>query len=171
MKWQNVVSVPDTSRTRPGHVLELVLLNNLRTCKNRTGATKEASEGKKKTTHTLPVAGGVAQILGNSGQSLQKTQNGAGDPSKSLEPEPNILIGEPVTLDKKRDVLIALYEPKATLFTDQMGRFPQQSSRGNNCQMILHDIDSNSTWAELTKNRTEGEMILARRWALARMKV
>ncbi len=37
--------------------------------------------------------------------------------------------------------------------------------------MILHDIDSNSTWVEAMKNRTEGEMILARWWALACMKV
>ena len=37
--------------------------------------------------------------------------------------------------------------------------------------MILHDIDSNSTWVEPMKNRTKGEMILARRRALARMKI
>ena len=37
--------------------------------------------------------------------------------------------------------------------------------------MILHDIDSNSTWVEPMKNRTEGEMILARQQALARMRI
>ena len=37
--------------------------------------------------------------------------------------------------------------------------------------MILHDIDSNSTWVEPMKNRTEGEMILARRQALSQMKI
>ena len=36
--------------------------------------------------------------------------------------------------------------------------------------MILHAIDSNSTWVEPMKNRTKGEMILAQRRALARMK-
>ena len=82
-----------------------------------------------------------------------------------MEPEPTVLI------EKKRDVLVSLYEPKATLFTDQTGRFPQQSSRGNNYQMILHDIDSNFTWVEPMKNRTEDEMILVRRRALAQMKV
>ena len=82
--------------------------------------------------------------------------NDAGGPSEILEPAPTVLI------EKKRNVLITLYEPKTTLFTDQTGRFPQQSSRGNNYQMILHDIDSNSTWVEPMKNRTEGEMILAR---------
>ena len=37
--------------------------------------------------------------------------------------------------------------------------------------MVVHDIDSNSTWVEPMKNRTEGEMILARRRKLARMKL
>ena len=110
------------------------------------------------------VAGGPAQIPG---ESFQKSQIDAGGPNEIVNPVPNILIDEPVALEKKRDVFIAIYETKATLFTDQTGRFPQQSSRGNNYQMILHDIDSNSTWVEPMKNRTEGEMILARRRTLA----
>ena len=36
--------------------------------------------------------------------------------------------------------------------------------------MILHEIDVNSTWIESTKNKIEGEMILARRRALEQMK-
>ena len=37
--------------------------------------------------------------------------------------------------------------------------------------MVVNDIDSNSTWVEPMKNRTEGEMILTRQRALARMKL
>ena len=37
--------------------------------------------------------------------------------------------------------------------------------------MILHGIDSNSTWVEPMKNQTKGEMILARRRALAQMRI
>ena len=37
--------------------------------------------------------------------------------------------------------------------------------------MILHEIGGKSTWIEPMKNKTEGEMILARRRALERMKV
>ena len=37
--------------------------------------------------------------------------------------------------------------------------------------MVLHDIDSNSTWVEALKNRTEGEMIICRTRALACMKI
>ena len=36
--------------------------------------------------------------------------------------------------------------------------------------MILHEIDGNSTWIEAMKNKTEGEIILDQRKALARMK-
>ena len=36
--------------------------------------------------------------------------------------------------------------------------------------MILYHVDSNSIWAEPTKNKTEGELILACNRALHRMK-
>ena len=75
-----------------------------------------------------------------------------------------------VPIEKLNDVYIAVYSPRETMFTDQTGKFPFTSSRGNNYQMVVHDIDSNSTWVEPMKNRTEGEMILARRRALIRMK-
>ena len=66
--------------------------------------------------------------------------------------------------------MVTIYNPKEAMHTDQTGKFPHRSSRGNNYQMVLIDIDSNSIWAEPMKNRTEGEMILARRRALLRMK-
>ena len=37
--------------------------------------------------------------------------------------------------------------------------------------MILHEIGGNSTWIEPMTNKTDREMILARRRALERMKV
>eukprot|EP00804_Cyclotella_cryptica_P024119 CCRYP_007336-RA/>CCRYP_007336-RA protein AED:0.15 eAED:0.19 QI:0/0/0/1/0.33/0.25/4/0/962 len=42
--------------------------------------------------------------------------------------------------------------------------------RSNRYQMILYHTDSNSIWVEPTKNRTEGELILARTRALSRMR-
>jgi hypothetical protein len=56
-----------------------------------------------------------------------------------------------------------------TLYTDQTGRFPVVSSLGNRYVMVLHHVDSNSSWIEGLKNNSEGELILARRRALARM--
>ena len=61
--------------------------------------------------------------------------------------------------------------PRETIFTYQTGKFPLRSSSGNQCQVIVHDINSGSSWIEPMKNKTEGEMILARRRALARMKL
>ncbi len=72
--------------------------------------------------------------------------------------------------DSKRDVLIMVYNLKNTVYTNQTGKFPHISSLGNQYIMILHDVDSNSSWAEALKKNTEGKLILARQHALARMK-
>eukprot|EP00804_Cyclotella_cryptica_P016748 CCRYP_002050-RA/>CCRYP_002050-RA protein AED:0.41 eAED:0.41 QI:0/-1/0/1/-1/1/1/0/175 len=51
-----------------------------------------------------------------------------------------------------------------------MGKFPHVLSRGHRYQMILYHTDSNSIWVEPTKNRMEGELILARTRALSCMR-
>jgi hypothetical protein len=55
------------------------------------------------------------------------------------------------------------------MFTEQTGKFPHLSSRGNRYQMILYHVASNSIWVEPMKNRTEGEIIKARDRAVGRM--
>jgi hypothetical protein len=72
--------------------------------------------------------------------------------------------------NSKRDILIMVYNLRNTMYTDQTGKFPHISSLVNQYIMILHDVDSNSLWAEAIKNNTKGELILARQHALARMK-
>ena len=52
-----------------------------------------------------------------------------------------------------------------------MWKLPHTSSRGHNYQMVIHNIDGNSTWIEPMKNKTQGEMIKARRNALKRIKL
>eukprot|EP00804_Cyclotella_cryptica_P020749 CCRYP_016588-RA/>CCRYP_016588-RA protein AED:0.03 eAED:0.02 QI:0/0/0/1/1/1/3/0/1217 len=77
---------------------------------------------------------------------------------------------EPCTpLPQLHDIFIQTYDTHGTLYTDQTGKFPHLSSR-NRYQMILYHVDSNSIWAEPTKNKTEGELILARNRALQHMK-
>ena len=71
---------------------------------------------------------------------------------------------------KKKDIFIAVYKTRETIFTDQTGKFPQALSQGNNYQMVIHEIDRNSTWVELTKNNMEGEMIKEQRQALLHTK-
>ena len=82
-----------------------------------------------------------------------------------IEPE-----AEEATKIKEHDIHITVYDPKEVMYTDQTGKFPHVSSRGNKYMMVLTEIDTNSIWVEAMKNKTEGEMILARRRALARMK-
>ncbi len=71
---------------------------------------------------------------------------------------------------QKDDILILVYNAKATMYSDQTGKFPAVSSKGNKYVMVLHDINSNLSWAEPMKNQTGGELILARNWALTRMR-
>ena len=72
--------------------------------------------------------------------------------------------------EREHDIMIKVYEPRKAIHTDQMGKFPHISSRGNKYMMVLTEMDSNSIWVETMKNRTEGEMMLAWQQALVRMK-
>jgi hypothetical protein len=67
------------------------------------------------------------------------------------------------------DVLIRVIELKDTMYTDQTGHFPFISSLGNRYIMILHHVDSNSSWSKALKNYSKGKLILARHRALAQM--
>ena len=78
---------------------------------------------------------------------------------------------EPRTpLPQLKDIFIKTYDTHSTLYSDQTGKFPHLSSQGNRYQMILYHVNSNSIWAEPTKNKTEGKLIIACNRALQRMK-
>ena len=47
--------------------------------------------------------------------------------------------------NKRRDISLTVYKPKETIYTDQTGKFPHRSIWGNKYQMILYEIDGNST--------------------------
>jgi hypothetical protein len=47
------------------------------------------------------------------------------------------------------------------IYSDQTGRFPVTSSRGNKYIMVVYDYDSAAILAEPIKNRTEGELLRA----------
>ena len=55
------------------------------------------------------------------------------------------------------------------MYTDQTGKFPHVSRQWNRYMMVVAHIDSDSIWVEPMKNRTEGEIMLARRRAIKRM--
>ena len=48
-----------------------------------------------------------------------------------------------------------------TMHSDQTGRFPATSSKGNQYVMVLVEVDENFINAEPMKNRSEGAMIKA----------
>ncbi len=70
---------------------------------------------------------------------------------------------------KKNDILITEHEVKSLMYADQTGLFPAESSLGNKYVMILHHVDSNSSWSEAMQNQSGGNLILAHAHALARM--
>ena len=47
-------------------------------------------------------------------------------------------------IKKENDILIEVYSPKETMYTDQTGKFPHVSSQGNRYIMVLAHIDSDS---------------------------
>ena len=70
----------------------------------------------------------------------------------------------PTNQTRSNNVFTALItppQPTGKIYTDQTGRFPQQSSRGNNYIMILYDYDSNAILAEPIKNRSQTELLRA----------
>ena len=98
---------------------------------------------------------------------LSAAQTGDSPPNNTTDSEEP----EAAPIPKRKDIFISLYKTRDTIYTDQTGKFPHTSSRGKNYQMVIHNIDGNSTWVETMKTKTQGEMINSRRRALIRMKL
>ena len=62
---------------------------------------------------------------------------------------------------KMRDVYVKIHNAGETMHSDQTGRFPATSSRGNQYVMVLVEVDGNYIDAEPLKNKSEGAMIQA----------
>lgn len=62
---------------------------------------------------------------------------------------------------RTNDIFVATFEPTGQIYTDQTGRFPVPSSRGNKYIMVLYDYDSNAILAEPMKSRNDKEMVRA----------
>ena len=62
---------------------------------------------------------------------------------------------------KMRDVYIKIHNATETAHSDQTGRFPATSSRGNQYVMVLVEVDGNYIDAEPLKNKSEGSLIKA----------
>jgi hypothetical protein len=62
---------------------------------------------------------------------------------------------------KVQDVYIATYDPRETIFSDQTGKLPTQSQRGNKYIMVMVEIDSNAILVEPMSSKKDKEMIRA----------
>lgn len=66
---------------------------------------------------------------------------------------------QPKTESCSNLVYAATFQPTGHIYSDQTGRFPHTSSRGNKYIMIVYDYDSNAILAEPMKSKAEAEMI------------
>ena len=62
---------------------------------------------------------------------------------------------------KTKDLIYAImqYKEKDLIAADLTGRFPYQSSRGNNYVMVMYHYDCNVFWGEPLKKRTASEIV------------
>jgi hypothetical protein len=76
--------------------------------------------------------------------------------------DPKVIITEP-DLDQviKTQFVYAATIDAGQIYTDQTGRFPVVSSKGNKYIMILYDYDSNAILAQPIKDRTPPELLRA----------
>jgi hypothetical protein len=71
---------------------------------------------------------------------------------------------------KQRDIYIKIWEEKELVYSDQTGKFPTTSSRGNKYLMVLYYIDGSYIMMEPMKLRHENEMIRAHNVLIERLK-
>ena len=71
---------------------------------------------------------------------------------------------------KVRDVGIHVYNVRETIFSDQTGKYPKRSQRGNKYIMVMVEIDSNAILVEPMKSRRDEEMIRAYDALLSRLR-
>ncbi len=101
----------------------------------------------------------------------QKTKSGLRStktPLKSDDDNGNIetaSIHLPCLPTKQKELVLRIFDlsnkAQRLMYTNQTGKFPKKSSKGNHYIMVLIEIDSNAILVEAMKNRSAGEMIRA----------
>jgi hypothetical protein len=94
---------------------------------------------------------------------LQSTKTSA--TRDSNDNETNEATHPPCPHSKQKEAIMQTFnlndEAKRLMYTNQTGRLPKKSSRGNQYIMVLIEIDSNAVLVEAMKNQTAGKMIRA----------
>ena len=71
---------------------------------------------------------------------------------------------------KHRDIFVQIWEEKQVVYSDQTGKFPTTSSRGNKYLMVMYYIDGSYIMMEPMKSRHENEMIRVHNILIDRLK-
>jgi hypothetical protein len=87
-------------------------------------------------------------------------------PAQSPLKEPNT---SQLTGKKVRDVFTRVYDIRETVFSDQTGRFPTRSLRGNKYIMVMVEIDSNALLVEPINSRNDHEIAREYRVLMTRL--
>ncbi len=95
---------------------------------------------------------------------MKRQRQGVQSTRVQVETEPNL-----PAIPKAKEVYIKIYNVTEAMHTNQTGRFPATSSRGNQYVMVLIEVDGNFIDTEPTKNRSEGAMIKAYQALWARL--
>ena len=122
----------------------------------------------------------IATTKGHLNQERKNTQS----TKPTLSINPNVKL-EPATIESFSDTFptsdtpnlkshhcfasLVSFQTTAKAYSDQTGRFPYTSSRGNQYLMIVYDYDSNAILQEPLKNKTAHE--LSRAWLLLHQKL
>jgi hypothetical protein len=70
---------------------------------------------------------------------------------------------------KVRDVYVKVYDTRETTFSDQKGKFPTRSKRGNKYIMVMVEVDSNAILVEPLKNCKDAKLIHSYKSLLLRL--
>ena len=83
-------------------------------------------------------------------QGIRSTKEKVSMPSGNSEAVPRV---------KQHDIYVRVDQVKDKIYTDQTGKFPITSSKGNKYIMIMCEIDGNAVLVGPMRNKTEDEMI------------
>ena len=95
---------------------------------------------------------------GHLNQSRKNVRSTKTKPKPLEEANTNTLCGQ-----KIRDMYTEVYDVRNTVFSDQTGKSPTRSQRGNKYDIVMVDIDSNAILVELMKSHKDKELTRAYR--------
>jgi hypothetical protein len=102
----------------------------------------------------------IATTLGHQDQTRKNTRSTQPKPpiERELEHEPDPTIPP----QRTHQIFTAIVDSgTGQIYTDQTGRFPVTSSRGNKYLFVMYDYDSNAILAEPIKSRQQNELLRA----------